>query len=170
MNSNWHPACFCCSACSQPLSNTTFVIEGNDVYCEQCYKHSVAPICEGCQQPITGVSRQYLEIILSLWLQNYMTAVGRYWHAEHFVCYQCQTKLSGGEGGFHYEGGQLFCPKCFTLSYGVQCFGCKQLIGGNELWVEAMDQNWHPECFVCTVSPLLMSLYISTISVHYLGM
>ena len=55
MNSNWHPDCFCCSACSQPLSNTTFVIEANDVYCEQCYKNSVAPICEGCQQAITGV-------------------------------------------------------------------------------------------------------------------
>ena len=56
MGSNWHPNCFCCSSCSQTLSNVTFVIEGSDVYCEQCYKQGVAPICEGCQQAITGVS------------------------------------------------------------------------------------------------------------------
>ena len=95
-----------------------------------------------------------------------MTAVGRYWHADHFVCSQCQTKLSGVEGGFHYDEGHLFCPNCFTTSYGVQCFGCKQLIGGNELWVEAMDQNWHPDCFVCTVSTVI-PWYIFTMSVHY---
>ena len=69
------------------------------------------------------------------------------------MCSQCQRGLSGGEeGGFHYEEANLFCTQCFTSSYGVQCFGCKQMIGGNELWVEAMEQNWHPECFVCIVS------------------
>jgi len=93
-----------------------------------------------------------------------MTAVGRYWHAEHFVCCQCQVKLSGSDGGFHYDEGRLFCPKCFSVSYGVECFGCKQLIGGNELWVEAMDQNWHPECFVCSVSILLCHRYCVTMS------
>jgi len=56
MGSNWHPDCFCCSSCCQPLSNVTFVIEGSDVYCEKCYKQGVAPICEACQQAITGVS------------------------------------------------------------------------------------------------------------------
>ena len=84
-----------------------------------------------------------------------MTAVGRYWHGEHFICCQCHIRLSGGEGGeagFHYDEGRLYCPKCFTAAYGVQCYGCKQLVGGNELWVEAMDHNWHPQCFVCLVS------------------
>ena len=81
-------------------------------------------------------------------------AMGRYWCAERFVCSQCGVKLSGGEGGFHYEDGLLFCPKCFTLNNAVECFGCKQLVGGNDLWIEAMDQNWHPQCFVCVVSIL----------------
>ena len=98
-----------------------------------------------------------------------MTAVGRYWCAEHFICCQCHVKLSGGEGGFHYDEGRLYCPQCFATMNAVQCFGCKQLIGGNELWVEAMDQNWHPGCFVCIVSSQLMSLYVSTMGVHYLG-
>ena len=75
------------------------------------------------------------------------------------MCSQCQRKLSGiEEGGFHYEDGHLLCTQCFTVSFGVECFGCKQLIGGNELWVEAMDQNWHPECFVCTVSILIVGI------------
>ena len=98
-----------------------------------------------------------------------MTAVGRYWCAEHFICCQCHVKLSGGEGGFHYDEGRLYCPQCFAAMNAVQCFGCKQLIGGNELWVEAMDQNWHPGCFVCIVSSQLMFPYVSTMGVHYLG-
>ena len=40
---------------------------------------------------------------------------------------------------------------CFTEAYGVSCSGCGQTIGANELWVEALDRNWHPQCFVCGV-------------------
>lgn len=88
------------------------------------------------------------------------------------MCSQCQRGLSGGEeGGFHYEEANLFCTQCFTNSYGVQCFGCKQMIGGNELWVEAMEQNWHPECFVCTVSISIVgrTILLSVITCRYAG-
>ena len=50
------------------------------------------------------------------------------------------------------EAGQLFCGSCYGESYGATCGGCGSKIGGDQLWVEALDQQWHSHCFTCTVS------------------
>ena len=50
------------------------------------------------------------------------------------------------------EAGQLFCGGCYGESYGATCAGCETKIGGDQLWVEALDQQWHSHCFTCTVS------------------
>ena len=52
---------------------------------------------------------------------------------------------------------------CFGDAYGASCFGCGQKIGGNELWVEALDHNWHPHCFVCDVRDF------TCISLHHIS-
>ena len=49
------------------------------------------------------------------------------------------------------EAGHLFCGSCYGESYGATCGGCGSKIGGDELWVEALDQQWHSHCFTCTV-------------------
>ena len=49
------------------------------------------------------------------------------------------------------EAGHLFCGSCYGESYGATCGGCGSNIGGDELWVEALDQQWHSHCFTCTV-------------------
>ena len=54
--------------------------------------------------------------------------------------------------GFNMEAGQLFCGGCYGESYGATCGGCGSKIGGDQLWVEALDQQWHSYCFTCTVS------------------
>ena len=54
--------------------------------------------------------------------------------------------------GFNMEAGQLFCGGCYGESYGATCGGCGSKIGGDQLWVEALDQQWHSHCFTCTVS------------------
>ena len=53
--------------------------------------------------------------------------------------------------GFNMEAGHLFCGSCYGESYGATCGGCGSKIGGDELWVEALDQQWHSHCFTCTV-------------------
>ena len=52
----WHPEHFTCTKCLNQLSNQTFVVEGDEPYCEPCYEKSVAPMCEECKHIITGVS------------------------------------------------------------------------------------------------------------------
>ena len=54
--------------------------------------------------------------------------------------------------GFNTEGGELFCGGCYGESYGATCGGCGSKIGGDQLWVEALDQQWHSHCFTCNVS------------------
>ena len=41
---------------------------------------------------------------------------------------------------------------CYSDQFGAMCAGCSKAIGGGDLWVEALDKNWHPNCFVCEVS------------------
>ena len=43
------------------------------------------------------------------------------------------------------------CAGCYSEQFGVICAGCNKVIGGADLWVEALDKNWHPNCFVCEV-------------------
>ena len=50
---------------------------------------------------------------------------------------------------------------------GVRCAGCNQTVGANELWVEALDKNWHPHCFVCEVSDCT-SLHTRVLYVLYM--
>ena len=54
------------------------------------------------------------------------------------------------------EAGQLFCGGCYGESYGATCGGCGSKIGGDQLWVEALDQQWHSHCFTCTVSECVL--------------
>ena len=84
-------------------------------------------------------------------------------HVHLCVCmfvYISKTSLSlslslspflSGEG-FNMEAGQPFCGGCYGESYGATCGGCGSKIGGDQLWVEALDQQWHSHCFTCTVS------------------
>ena len=54
------------------------------------------------------------------------------------------------------EAGQLFCGGCYGESHGATCGGCGSKIGGDQLWVEALDQQWHSHCFTCTVSECVL--------------
>ena len=54
--------------------------------------------------------------------------------------------------GFNMQDNQLFCGDCFGAAYGATCHGCQGKIGGDELWVEALEHQWHSQCFVCDVS------------------
>ena len=64
--------------------------------------------------------------------------------------------LSLSGEGFNMEAGQLFCGGCYGESYGATCGGCGSKIGGDQLWVEALDQQWHSHCFTCTVSECVL--------------
>lgn len=55
-----------------------------------------------------------------------MTALGRAWHPEHFVCGGCSTALGGSS--FFEKDGAPFCPECYFERFSPRCGLCNQPI------------------------------------------
>ncbi|KAI5656006.1 hypothetical protein M9H77_24799 [Catharanthus roseus] len=49
MGAVWHPECFRCHACNQPISDYEFSMSGNYPYHKACYKEHYHPKCDVCK-------------------------------------------------------------------------------------------------------------------------
>ena len=58
----------------------------------------------------------------------FVSAIGRSWHPEHFVCAGCGDSLQNQ--GFIEEGGKLYCEKDYNQFFAPHCDTCKQPIVG----------------------------------------
>ncbi|NWH63443.1 LPXN protein, partial [Geococcyx californianus] len=91
----WHPECFVCAEClSGFASGSFFELEGRP-YCELHFHQRQGSICHGCGCPITG---------------RCITATGRRYHPEHFVCSYCLSKLQ--KGSFREHDDKMYCQAC----------------------------------------------------------
>ncbi|GFO38246.1 PDZ and LIM domain protein 5, partial [Plakobranchus ocellatus] len=90
------------------------------------------PVCSGCNLPIRG---------------PFVTALGKCWCPDHFVCAnpQCGTKLL--DIGFVEEGGYLYCERDYADHFAPHCEKCGQAIIGE--CVNALQKSYHPSCFLC---------------------
>ncbi|XP_065178529.1 PDZ and LIM domain protein 7-like [Sycon ciliatum] len=91
---------------------------------------SRVPVCGGCDSPIDG---------------PYVQAVGKQWHAEHFVCSSCGTQLRNCP--FVEHEGKMFCEKCYTEYFASRCSVCSKTVKGE--CVSAGGKEMHPACFRC---------------------
>ncbi|XP_049849393.1 transforming growth factor beta-1-induced transcript 1 protein-like isoform X4 [Schistocerca gregaria] len=88
--------CFSCQTCKLPVDSTFCNFQGLP-YCEKHYLEKVGvPICDGCNQAITGKS---------------LLAIGKKWHPEHFVCSVCSKVL---ESSFQVDKGRPLCMDCIV--------------------------------------------------------
>jgi len=87
--------------------------------------------CAGCNKAITG---------------QYITALGKTWHSEHFVCTSC-GKSFGDKAFFEHED-HPYCQACYNDKFSPKCAGCGEPISGR--YITALDTVWHPHHFVCT--------------------
>ncbi|XP_018582726.1 transforming growth factor beta-1-induced transcript 1 protein-like isoform X1 [Scleropages formosus] len=86
--------------------------------------------CSACQKPVVG---------------QVVTALGRVWHPEHFVCTECEVEL--GNRNFFEKDGRPYCEADYFSLYSPHCAHCTKPILNK--MVTALDKNWHPECFCC---------------------
>ncbi|XP_077359278.1 transforming growth factor beta-1-induced transcript 1 protein-like isoform X1 [Festucalex cinctus] len=86
--------------------------------------------CSACQKPVVG---------------QVVTALGKVWHPEHFVCTQCETEL--GSRNFFEKDGRPYCESDYFTLFSPHCAHCNKPILNK--MVTALDKNWHPECFCC---------------------
>jgi len=54
LDEKWHPECFCCAECQEPLG-TSFFVENNNVYCRKHFEELFATRCGGCGE-VSGVN------------------------------------------------------------------------------------------------------------------
>uniref|UniRef100_A0A8C8ZX84 Transforming growth factor beta-1-induced transcript 1 protein n=1 Tax=Prolemur simus TaxID=1328070 RepID=A0A8C8ZX84_PROSS len=87
-------------------------------------------LCGSCNKPIAG---------------QVVTALGRAWHPEHFVCGGCSMALGGSS--FFEKDGAPFCPECYFERFSPRCGFCNQPI--RHKMVTALGTHWHPEHFCC---------------------
>ncbi|XP_026706260.1 leupaxin [Athene cunicularia] len=91
----WHPECFVCAEClSGFASGSFFELEGRP-YCELHFHQRQGNICHGCGHPVTG---------------RCITAMGRKYHPEHFICAYCLGQLQ--KGTFRERGDKMYCQAC----------------------------------------------------------
>ena len=57
-----------------------------------------------------------------------MSAIGRNWHPEHFVCAHCHENLK--DRTFVEEKGKIYCEDDFVKLYAEKCHKCGKNIGG----------------------------------------
>ncbi|KAM7381698.1 hypothetical protein PAMA_012506 [Pampus argenteus] len=86
--------------------------------------------CSACQKPVVG---------------QVVTALGKVWHPEHFVCTECETEL--GSRNFFEKDGRPYCESDYFTLFSPHCAQCNKPILNK--MVTALDKNWHPECFCC---------------------
>nr|CAD7408782.1 unnamed protein product [Timema poppensis]CAD7427980.1 unnamed protein product [Timema monikensis] len=143
----YHPYHFNCTACGIELNADAREVrsrpgfaanEMNELYCLRCHDKMGIPICGACRRPIE---------------ERVVTALGKHWHVEHFVCAKCEKPFLGHR---HYEKkGLAYCETHYHQLFGNLCFVCNQVIGGDVF--TALNKAWCVHHFACSVCDLKMN-------------
>lgn len=136
LGKTWCPDHFVCSTdtCRKPLIDMGFVEEQGSLYCENCYEQYFAPICGKCDKRVKG---------------DCLNAVGKQFHPECFCCAYCGKVF--GSGAFYLEDGLPYCEADWNDLFTTKCVGCGFPIEAGDRWVEALNNNYHSQCFKCSV-------------------
>ncbi|KAL5286552.1 LDB3 family protein [Megaselia abdita] len=132
----WCPEHFICvrPECRRPLQDIGFVEEKGDLYCEYCFEKHLAPTCSKCNGKIKG---------------DCLNAIGKHFHPECFNCFYC-GKLFGNTP-FFLEEGNPYCEADWNELFTTKCFACGFPVEAGDRWVEALNHNYHSQCFNCTM-------------------
>ncbi|XP_041362631.1 PDZ and LIM domain protein 7-like isoform X3 [Gigantopelta aegis] len=96
LSNSYHPQCFTCSQCRNPIGGNQFHIEDGKPYCEHDWAQMFQTMCFGCNFPIEPGDK---------WVE----AMGQNFHSECFNCSTCQCNLEGQP--FYVKSGKPFCKK-----------------------------------------------------------
>uniref|UniRef100_A0A146LR80 PDZ and LIM domain protein Zasp n=1 Tax=Lygus hesperus TaxID=30085 RepID=A0A146LR80_LYGHE len=132
----WCPEHFICvnPKCKRPLQDIGFVEEDDGLYCEYCFEQYLAPACDKCRSKIKG---------------DCLNAIGKHFHPECFKCSYCEKLF--GNNPFFLEDGLPYCENDWNELFTTKCFSCGFPIEAGDRWVEALNNNYHSQCFNCTM-------------------
>lgn len=130
----YHGYHFDCTSCHAELDSTAREVKSrpgfaandmNELYCLRCHDKMGIPICGACRRPIE---------------ERVVTALGKNWHVEHFVCAKCEKPFLGHR---HYEKrGLAYCETHYHQLFGNLCFVCNQVIAGDGKLIDIKFKIW----------------------------
>ncbi|NWJ11311.1 PRIC2 protein, partial [Crypturellus undulatus] len=132
----WHPSCFCCHFCHQPLVDLIYFQQDGRIYCGRHHAELFRPRCASCDQLI--------------FLEECIEAEGRRWHPEHFCCLECEAPLRGQR--YVLASGRPHCARCYESLYAEPCQACGEPIGADCEEATHQGLRWHARaaCFCCS--------------------
>eukprot|EP01117_Protostelium_nocturnum_P001748 TRINITY_DN1215_c0_g1_i12.p1 TRINITY_DN1215_c0_g1~~TRINITY_DN1215_c0_g1_i12.p1 ORF type:complete len:1750 (+),score=777.84 TRINITY_DN1215_c0_g1_i12:2681-7930(+) len=128
-NQKFHAEHFNCKDCNVALAGRNCHDWEGNYYCWECYQKYLRDPCAGCGKLIDG--RQ-------------VTALGKVWHPEHFVCTICKAPFSGSS--FKQKDGKAYCDVHFAREFGPKCGVCQKGVGSG---ITFNGIAFHKEHFKC---------------------
>jgi len=80
---------------------------------------------------------------------NCLKAMGKTFHPECFVCAYCGKIFANSP--FYLEDGLPYCEEDWNELFTTKCVSCGFPIEAGDRWVEALNNNYHSQCFNCTL-------------------
>jgi len=126
-----HPEHFRCEECGCEFKGGNCQEFEGKLYCIEDYTKLLRNTCASCHKPIMGRS---------------ITALGKVWHPEHFVCFTCHEPFAGSN--FYEKDGKPYCEAHFTQNFGDPCAKCGRSVIHNAC--HFLDKVYHLEHFTCS--------------------
>ncbi|KDP31822.1 hypothetical protein JCGZ_12283 [Jatropha curcas] len=110
MGAVWHPECFRCNACNQPITDYEFSMSGNRPYHKSCYKERHHPRCDVCNNYIPTSSAGLIEYRAHpFWHQKYCPSHERDGTPR---CCSCERMEPRDTRYLSLDDGRKLCLEC----------------------------------------------------------
>merc|ERR1712137_964839 len=110
-----HPEHYTCEMCGCGFVGGNCTERDGKFYCQDCFRKLLQPVCFACRKPIPGRS---------------VTALGKVYHPEHFVCGQCHQPFPDGK--FFEVENIPYCELHYKMLFADRCAKCDKAIVGEE--------------------------------------
>ncbi|XP_039003627.1 protein DA1-related 1-like [Hibiscus syriacus] len=110
MGSVWHPECFRCHACNQPINDYEFSVSGNRPFHKPCYKEQHHPKCDVCRKFIPTNPAGLIEYRAHpYWMQKYCPS---HEHDGTPRCCSCERMEPADTKYLSLDDGRKLCLEC----------------------------------------------------------
>lgn len=166
----FHPHCFTCHHCAEPLECVAFYPEPEAKRAERLERIQARLYGDDLSEDKAGETAvddgddslrffchlDYHELYSPRCRscktpieKEVVLACGGSWHVGHFFCAECGDPFDA-ETPFVEKDGYAWCVRCHAGRFSGKCKGCRKAVV--EQGIFALGAEWHEGCFVCVVS------------------
>lgn len=131
----YHLRCFRCCICDSSLEHMEHYIDPHSdmLFCHVDYHETFSPKCAQCSSCIEG---------------DYVQAMGKTYHVDHFFCAQCGKPFQEGQQ-HHIIEGHAYCSPCHDVKTAEKCWRCSHVFNVSDPIIEVLDRLWCETCYSC---------------------